>query len=583
MTDKAPKKDRKQTLAFISKLVKELEGGNVAIFCGAGISIPSGLPSSSDLIENILEKVHISDKGPKDILDFIPFERFFETLLESSLSTEIINLFEIGRPNINHFLIAKLAKAGLLKTICTTNFDKLIEEALKEEKLTKGEDFKIYYKEEEFNDINWNDECIRLIKIHGSVEDKGNMAITLKKVAGNDLSEQRKSVIDHVFSKGTHENVLILGYSCSDIFDINPQVESINDNFKKVILIEHCSKDENLYGEIKPVSEKEDKNPFKNFSNSKRFFYNTGELVDEAWNHFEYLFGAKPKKIESDSKIWESYIDNWLKECRKKYGNSIEYNIAGLIYTDLADYIKAQKCFEDALEASHGNVNNGLVINCLGNLGNNYLHQKKYNEAIKTFEQALDTSKKNNNKYGMSIQFGNLANAYSDVGYQYYIRAMNSNHEALKIIDELGHIDEQKYPHLSNLGSAYIRLGDFSTGLRYYVQALEVAIKSRDKPKEAEIRTNIGSSYFYIMDFNKALDYYKEALDISEKCGDQIGFAKQYVNIGNVYCKTNHAKKGLELFEKAKCIFESKLNDKDFSIIDVENRIRLATEFIKGK
>jgi len=77
-----------------------------------------------------------------------------------------------------------------------------------------------------------------------------------------------------------------------------------------------------------------------------------------------------------------------------------------------------------------------MFINCLGNLGNNYLNQKKYNEAIKAFEQALEISKETDNKYGMSIQLENLGNAYSDVGYQYFIRAMNSHHEALKIIDE---------------------------------------------------------------------------------------------------------------------------------------------------
>jgi len=172
-------------------------------------------------------------------LNVIPFERFFELLLESSLSKKLIDLFEIGRPNANHYLIAKLAKAGLIKTICTTNFDLLIEECLNNEDLIRERDYKIFYKEEEFDSINRNDDCIRLIKIHGSVEDKESMAVTLKRVAGNDLSAQRKGVIDHVFSKGRHNNVLVLGYSCSDIFDINPQIESINTDLNNVIFIEH--------------------------------------------------------------------------------------------------------------------------------------------------------------------------------------------------------------------------------------------------------------------------------------------------------------------------------------------------------
>ena len=111
MTNKTSNKTQKSTSEFISefvsKLVKELESGNVAIFCGAGISIPSGLPSSLNLIKNILNKVHISDKTPDDILKVIPFERFFELLLESSLSKEIIDLFEIGRPNVKPLFNSK--------------------------------------------------------------------------------------------------------------------------------------------------------------------------------------------------------------------------------------------------------------------------------------------------------------------------------------------------------------------------------------------------------------------------------------------------------------------------------------------
>ncbi len=584
MTNKTSNKTQKSTSEFISILVKELESGNVAIFCGAGISIPSGLPSSLNLIKSILNKVHISDKTPDDILSVIPFERFFELLLESSLSKKIIDLFEIGRPNVNHYLIAKLAKAGLLKTICTTNFDLLIEERFKEERLIRGKDYKIYYKEEEFDSINWNNDCIRLIKIHGSVEDKESMAVTLKRVAGNDLSAQRKRVIDHVFSKGKHKNVLILGYSCSDIFDINPQIEAIDTDLNKVIFIKHeknIEENRDLYGTVEPIAKKKDKNPFKNFEDSKRIYYDTSILVDEMWNHFKKHIGVKPETDKSGSIKWESCIEDWLNECRERYGNTIENNITGLIYSDLADYAKAQQYFEDALKTSQKNDNKGMFINCLGNLGNNYLNQKKYSEAIKTFEQALEISKETDNKYGMSIQLENLGNAYSDVGNQYFIRAMNSHHEALKIIDETGH-EAHKYPHLANLGSAYLRLGDFSTALKYNEEALKISISSRDKPREAEIRTNIGSSFFYIMDYDKALNFYKEALDISEKCGDRIGVAKQYVNIGNVYCKTNRSQEGLDIFKEAKRIYETKFNNKDFFILDVNNRIRLAIELIKA-
>jgi hypothetical protein len=74
------------------------------------------------------------------------------------------------------------------------------------------------------------------------------MAITLQQVAAKILSAQRMAVIEHIFSEGAHQNVLVLVYSCSDVFDISPQIAAIREYHKKVIYIDHYE-DERL---IKP-------------------------------------------------------------------------------------------------------------------------------------------------------------------------------------------------------------------------------------------------------------------------------------------------------------------------------------------
>jgi NAD-dependent SIR2 family protein deacetylase len=60
-----------------------------------------------------------------------------------------LDVFDLGKPNTNHVLLAKLARAKYLKTICTTNFDQLIEKALQSERLVKGKDFQVFYKEDD--------------------------------------------------------------------------------------------------------------------------------------------------------------------------------------------------------------------------------------------------------------------------------------------------------------------------------------------------------------------------------------------------------------------------------------------------
>ena len=83
----------------------------------------------------------------------LPFEAFMEILEDTGIS-KILDVFEQGVPNTNHFFIAKLARNGYLKVICTTNFELLIEDALRNEGLEKGRDFEVYCDEEQFSGID---------------------------------------------------------------------------------------------------------------------------------------------------------------------------------------------------------------------------------------------------------------------------------------------------------------------------------------------------------------------------------------------------------------------------------------------
>ena len=214
--------------AILLELKESITVKQTVVFCGAGISRHSGLPLANELVRYVLEMLNVLKEQTETIINSnLPFEAFIETLREASDIDRILDIFHLGIPNTNHILLAKLAKAKYLKTICTTNFDQLIERALQSEGLVKGEDFQVFYKEDDFSHIDWDDDKIHLIKIHGSVEDKDNMAVTLQQVAKQELSAQRMRVIEHIFSKGADQNVLVLGYSCSDVFDISPQIKAI--------------------------------------------------------------------------------------------------------------------------------------------------------------------------------------------------------------------------------------------------------------------------------------------------------------------------------------------------------------------
>ena len=253
-----------------------------AVFCGAGISRNSGLPLANELKHYILEKLPIDNQDTEEIMNSnLPFEAFMETLSENSDISIILNTFKDGETDTNHILMAKLAKNGYLKTIFTTNFDLLIEKALRKEGLKKGKDFEVYYDENQFSKVDFNIlNKISIFKIHGSIDNINSIRTTMKAVASKILSDQRMKVINYIFSTGYHKKVLILGYSCSDEFDITPQIQSIEENQKEIIFVEHSKEKKEEIGDIKT---KDFKNPFKKFLGS-RIKHHTDDFIRDLWN-----------------------------------------------------------------------------------------------------------------------------------------------------------------------------------------------------------------------------------------------------------------------------------------------------------
>ena len=168
-------------LAF---LTDQFNSAKCAIFCGAGISYNSGVPLMPDIKKKVLSGLPMNLKDTDELLNCkMPFELFMECLVENTANTSIMDLFALGKPNNNHTWIAELAKKGLLRIVITTNFDELIETALN----TAGVRYQLIYRENEFDSVDWESSGLKVVKIHGSIHDRLNIAVTIKKVSGREL------------------------------------------------------------------------------------------------------------------------------------------------------------------------------------------------------------------------------------------------------------------------------------------------------------------------------------------------------------------------------------------------------------
>lgn len=113
------------------KLIREHEEGNVVFFCGAGISIPSGMPSFCSLVEKLCEE--FGEEFTSDPLDQI-LDRLEHTKAKN-FRPSLHKFLKIKRNAAvdTHVALTKLATNSQDNTVrlVTTNFDHLFEKAYK--------------------------------------------------------------------------------------------------------------------------------------------------------------------------------------------------------------------------------------------------------------------------------------------------------------------------------------------------------------------------------------------------------------------------------------------------------------------
>jgi hypothetical protein len=167
-----------------------------------------------------------------------PLEAFLEGISENhDILGSIAEVFRHGSPNDNHITMARLLQKGYVREVLTTNFDLLIEKALGQIDESVGVNFKVYFTEDEFSGIEIHPPLPAVFKIHGSASDEASMRVTLSQVASQSLSQGRAKVLEH-FLASERGIVLVLGYSASDDFDINPVLSRINPK-KRIFFVRH--------------------------------------------------------------------------------------------------------------------------------------------------------------------------------------------------------------------------------------------------------------------------------------------------------------------------------------------------------
>lgn len=155
--------------SFITKFTQELRENNVAIFAGAGLSIPSGYLNWKELLKPLAQEINIDIEKEHDLVSVAQY--YANENNRSDVNTTLINEFSRSTsPTNNHQILANLP----ISTYWTTNYDSLIEDALNR----VGKIVDVKYTVDQLSYTKLNRDAI-VYKMHGD-KNHPNSAVLLK-------------------------------------------------------------------------------------------------------------------------------------------------------------------------------------------------------------------------------------------------------------------------------------------------------------------------------------------------------------------------------------------------------------------
>ena len=541
-------------MRILEKIANRLTTTRHALWLGAGISSPSGVPTVNVLRTRILQGLGMCNS---DIQEYEqtnpPFESLMEVLMSASDCTMLFNVFQGMRPSLCHQVASQLVKRGLVQTICTTNFDTLLEDALHAHDVK----FELYTSDKSFSSIDWSTQNVRVIKLHGTILDVDGLFLTIRRVAAQQHIEICKKVIQELFNNENKGGLIILGYSCSDHFDITPAARAVARSDRRVLYVSHD--ESTLRPATARLHESHPDNPFVDFEATS---------VTCATND---LLAVVERKLSKSTPLediptseWQTVVDRWLYSLDQERGKSFRNYIAGLVLKSANLWAKSNKQLNSAIERD---LSEEIRPRTLLVMGNNYRDLGQKNKADKILRKAKSLA---NSKHQIHIEakiLNSLGIVYEDK--RQHDTAIQLHLQALSLLDSIKNKQDIQDEELEgkchgNLGIAYKNRnadGDLSRSLCHHQIAHKLAVRIGDKRSEGRTLGNIGLVYSAMHNVRKAIEYYEQAQTVAESLGDLLHVGIWLINAGEDLADDDPTK-ACKLLLQSKDIF-SKLGQTD--------------------
>lgn len=564
---------------------KYLDNGKITVFCGAGISITSGIPCANPIVEGILKELGCSDYDVKRFIKKqelpIPFESVIQVLKETitfnynkKFIGEFITLFK-AKPNNNHFLLSEFLQNKAIENIVTTNFDCCIEKSLKNNFKQKK---LIVYAEDDYS-LEKLSYKSKIIKLHGCIKKPSLLGATVDQITKDEYFGKVKIALNKVLSQTSA--IMFLGYSCSDKWDITKvftDYSKQNYNLPEILFWQHSI------------------DPFESPSASQKKIFEG--------------FNTKWMSGDTNSLIEQLALLNSIKLPNKRIvippKNILENNVRNKNYVlgklfQAAGYFKiSEKYLNEHTKIDSTNKRDKLInVYSLESLGDICRKLKKNKTSRLHYQNAITLSKnvafktiRNKNLYKAAL-FTKISMLLLDSKKNKKANEYMNN--AIKIIkhSEKGRLSiEQKFQIAETYNDfafmlyqnkSYNEAEDYWTISLSYKKDISKVFPQRYGGTYASTLINLGAMYYYTNRYDKAIKVSTESINLTRELAEinptvyLPDLARRLNNIGCIYREMLNRKEALKYLKEALKIRDELvkevptvyLSEKAFTLINI--------------
>jgi tetratricopeptide (TPR) repeat protein len=269
------------------------------------------------------------------------------------------------------------------------------------------------------------------------------------------------------------------------------------------------------------------------------------------------------------------------------------FHVAGLAYSRLGDYERAEDSFRRSLMlAERSGTNEGVQEN-LVNLASLYSARGDYLRALELYSRALVAFESQGDQKNYANVLSNMA--IIEAQLQRFQEAQSNFEKALQIYESIGSLNGSAEVHnnfgrmltiqgqtaeakqhyrlareqfrqigardgeataLQNLGSLAVSQGSFEDALRYFNHSLELNERLGNRRVIPYILHQIGDTKLRMGDVDEAINVWQETLTAFEDLGDQRSEAIVAANLGGALIDKSRVEEALPYLQRAASIFD---------------------------